>query len=70
MISRELNPFAHQWKDIGKEEFSMYTVILTAPSLCLFTMKPEIKEETKVPNKPTPRDIEILTRDFALRHNV
>ena len=48
----------------------MYTVILTAPSLCLFTMKPEIKEEIKVPNKPTPRDIEILTRDFALRHNV
>lgn len=48
----------------------MYTVILTAPSLCLFTMKPEIKEEIKVNKKPTPSEIDKLSRDFALRNNV
>lgn len=48
----------------------MYTVILTAPSLCLFTMNPVIKEEIKIAGKPSPRDIDLMCREFALRENV
>ena len=48
----------------------MYTIILTAPSLCLFTMQPTIVEEIDFNRKPSPRDVDILSREFALKHNV
>lgn len=48
----------------------MYTVILTASTLCLFGQEPEFREEFKFVGKPTFREIEVLQRKFALAHKV
>lgn len=48
----------------------MYTVILTASTLCLLGQDSEYKEEHKFVGKPTFRDIELLQRQFALKYGV
>lgn len=48
----------------------MYTVILTAPSLCLLGQKKEIKEDFKFNKKPSYREVELLQRKFALKYNI
>ena len=48
----------------------MYSVKLTAPSLCLYNMKPNIVESYNFNTKPSWKEIDSLKRQFSLRNKV
>jgi hypothetical protein len=47
----------------------MFKVILTAPTLCLYDMNKEYKDTYDFKTKPSPRQVELLQRKFALVNN-
>lgn len=48
----------------------MFTVSLTAQSLCLYGMKPVITESYNFKTKPTFKEVDLLKRQFSLNNKV